>query len=228
MIMLVKIMWVPLVPTVFTSEVTTLHLRISQLKIRQENGQAVALHTDGDCLIFRNCRILGTQDMIFTGGVNCRLYFQNCYIDGAIDFIFGPSTAWFENCQLHCKRKSYITAASTPQEVQFSYIFNKCTITIKEGISRVYLGRPWRAYAMVLFMNCQIPKGIALDGWYNWQNPTNEKTARYMEYNNEGIGADISKRTPWVKILTKKEAKSYALKNIMKGKDNWNPLKQHC
>lgn len=192
-----------------------------------ELGQAVALHTDGDRLVFRNCRILGNQDTIFTGGVNHRLYFQDCYIDGTTDFIFGPSTAWFENCLLHCKRKSYITAASTPEEIQFGYIFNKCTITVKEGISRVYLGRPWRAYAMVLFMNSQMPEGINPKGWHNWRNPANEKTARYMEYNNSGIGADVSKRAPWVKILTKKEAKIYTVKNVLKGKDGWNPLKQH-
>ncbi len=180
-----------------------------------EMGQAVALHTDGNRLIFRNCRILGNQDTIFTGGENCKLYFENCYIDGTTDFIFGPATAWFENCILHCKRKSYITAASTPEEVQFGYIFNNCVVTIAEGIPRVTLGRPWRAYAMVLFMNSLLPEGIDPLGWSNWRNPENEKTARYMEYNNTGMGADLSKRVDWVKKPTKEEVAIYTIENVL-------------
>lgn len=189
-------------------------------------GQAVALHTEGDRLIFRNCRLLGNQDTVYTGGKKCRLYFECCYIDGTTDFIFGPATAWFEKCELYCKRKSYITAASTPEDVLFGYVFNNCTIAIAEDIPYVYLGRPWRPYAMTLFMNCYLSQGIAAEGWDNWRNPENEKTARYMEYNNRGAGANTSKRVDWAKKLTKKEAKIYTVKNIMKGADNWNPQQQ--
>ena len=107
-------------------------------------GQAVALHTDGDRLRFVNCRFLGNQDTVYTGMAGSRLYFDNCYIEGTTDFIFGPSTAWFEQCQILCKANSYITAASTPQEIMYGYIFNNCTITCAPGIEKVYLGRPWR------------------------------------------------------------------------------------
>lgn len=138
-------------------------------------GQAVALHVEGDRIIFRNCRFLGNQDTIYTGRENCRQYFENCYIEGTTDFIFGPSTAWFEGCEIHCKKDSYITAASTPQNLAYGYIFNNCNITMAEGISNVYLGRPWRAYAMTLFMNCTMPEGINTSGWDNWRNPENEK-----------------------------------------------------
>ena len=77
-------------------------------------GQAVALHTEGDRLRFINCRLLGNQDTVFTGAAGTCLYFKDCYIEGTTDFIFGPSTALFENCVLYSKRDSYITAASTP------------------------------------------------------------------------------------------------------------------
>ena len=70
-------------------------------------GQAVALHTEGDRLKFINCRILGNQDTIYTGAKFTRLYFKDCYIDGTTDFIFGPSTALFEDCIIHSKRNSY-------------------------------------------------------------------------------------------------------------------------
>lgn len=183
-------------------------------------GQAVALHVEGDRVAFRNCRFLGNQDTIFNGRENCRQYFVNCYIEGTTDFIFGPATAWYEKCVIYCKRNSYITAASTPKDCPYGLIFNNCRITLAKEVDAEYLGRPWRAYAMTLFMNCEIPEGIKPEGWRNWDKTDNEKTARYMEYNNSGEGAVISYRVPWVKILTKKEAAIYTLNDVMK---DWNP-----
>jgi len=90
-------------------------------------GQAVALHTEGDRLMFIHCRLLGNQDTIYTGREGTRLLFTDCYIEGTTDFIFGPATALFERCTIHSKRNSYITAASTPENVEFGYVFKNCT-----------------------------------------------------------------------------------------------------
>ena len=190
----------------------------------EQLGQAVALHLEGDRIIVRNCRILGNQDTIYTGRDNSRHYFENCYIEGTTDFIFGPSTCWFEKCAIHCKRNSYITAASTPQNIAYGYIFNQCDITLAKDISSVHLGRPWRPYAMTLFMNCTLPEGIVPAGWHNWSKVENEATARYMEYNNSGKGASVKQRVPWAKVLSAKEASEYTIENVMKGCDGWNPL----
>lgn len=187
-------------------------------------GQAVACHIEGDRVIFRNCRFLGNQDTIYTGRADCRQYFENCYIEGTTDFIFGPSTAWFEKCEIFCKKNSYITAASTPENTKYGYIFNNCDLKLSEGVNEMYLGRPWRAFAMTLFMNCNLPEGIKPEGWHNWGKEDNEKTARYMEYNNQGKGANTSNRVKWVKILNQKAAAEYTLQNVMSGCDAWNPL----
>jgi len=188
----------------------------------EQLGQAVALHLEGDRTIIRNCRLLGNQDTVYAGRENCRQYFENCYIEGTTDFIFGPSTCWFENCQIFCKKNSYITAASTPQNIAYGYIFNRCNITLAEGVSSVNLGRPWRPYAMTLFMNCRLPEGINPAGWHNWGKIENETTARYMEYNNSGAGAATVQRVKWAKILTTEEAAEYTLEKVMKGCDEWN------
>lgn len=188
-------------------------------------GQAVAAHIEGDRIVFRNCCFLGNQDTIFTGRENCRQYFEDCYIEGTTDFIFGPSICWFEKCTIFCKRDSYITAASTPQNQSYGYIFNNCRIILAEGITKVYLGRPWRQYAMTLFMNCELPEGIVPQGWHNWGKEENEKTTRYMEYGNTGAGAATGQRVHWSHILTKKEATIYTIENVMKGCDGWSPLK---
>mgnify|MGYP002525587658 CR=1 FL=1 len=183
-------------------------------------GQAVALHTMGDRLTFVNCRFLGNQDNVYTGMEATRLYFKDCYIEGTTDFIFGASTAWFENCQILCKADSYITAASTPDKQMYGYIFNNCTISCAPGVSKVYLGRPWRDYGYTLFMHCQLPSQIRPEGWHHWEKQR-EQTARYMEFENMGEGAATDKRVSWSRQLTKKEAKEITLENVFSRTDNW-------
>ena len=187
-------------------------------------GQAVALHTEGDRLKFINCRILGNQDTIYTGAKFTRLYFKDCYIDGTTDFIFGPSTALFEDCIIHSKRNSYVTAASTPKEAKYGYVFKHCKLTAEPGVDKVYLGRPWRPYAYTLFIECELGKHIVSAGWHNWGKQSNEETARYMEYKNTGEGANVSERVAWSKQLTKKEAEAVTVDAIFSTQSNWNPI----
>jgi len=185
-------------------------------------GQAVALHTEGDKLVFVNCRILGNQDTIYTGRAGTRLFFKDCLIEGTTDFIFGPSTAWFENCDIFSRTNSYITAASTPKDVAIGYVFNKCRLTCAEGVDKVYLGRPWRDYGYTLFMNCDMGKHIRPEGWHHWQKER-MSTARYLEYNNRGEGAATANRATWSKQLTKKEAAKITIENVFGINDKWIP-----
>ena len=187
-------------------------------------GQAVALHTEGDRLKFINCRILGNQDTIYTGAKFTRLYFKDCYIDGTTDFIFGPSTALFEDCIIHSKRNSYVTAASTPKEAKYGYVFKHCKLTAEPGVDKVYLGRPWRPYAYTLFIECELGKHIVLAGWHNWGKQSNEETARYMEYKNTGEGANASERVAWSKQLTNKEAEAVTVDAIFRTQSDWDPI----
>lgn len=184
-------------------------------------GQAVALHTQGTRLCFINCRFLGHQDTIYTGGIETNLYFKDCYIEGTTDFIFGPSTAWFENCTIRNRHNSYITAASTPKDVKYGYIFNHCKVIADDNITKCFLGRPWRPYGYTLFMNCELGAHILPVGWHNWGKESNEQTARYYEYNNTdafGTKVDTSKRAAWSKQLSKKEATTITPENVF-GKD---------
>jgi len=186
-------------------------------------GQAVALHTEGDRLVIVGCRIIGNQDTIYTGMPYTRLYFLNCYICGTTDFIFGPSTAWFEDCTIESLSNSYVTAASTPHDQPFGYVFNHCRLIAHEGINRVYLGRPWRDYGFTLFMNCELGSHIRPEGWHHWK-PNRESTARYIEYNNSGDGADLSNRVKWSKQLTVKEAKNITPEVVFKLSSSWTPI----
>jgi pectinesterase len=177
-------------------------------------GQALALYVDADKAVFKNCRFLGNQDTIYTGGENARQYFVDCFIEGTTDFIFGPATAVFQNCTIRAKSNSFITAASTTAGKKFGYVFLDCKITADSNVTRLFLGRPWRAFSKTVFVRCEMPKQIASEGWNNWNNPENEKTAYYAEYKNTGDGAEYTKRVAWSKQLTDKEAKDYTLENI--------------
>lgn len=171
-------------------------------------GQAVAVRVVADKVIFRNCRFLGNQDTLFAHGIG-RVYFTNCYIEGTTDFIFGSAIALFENCKIHSKVNSYITAASTPQGNQYGYVFKNCVLTADTAATKVFLGRPWRAFAKTVFINCVLGKHIRPEGWDNWRSTEKEKTVYYAEYKNSGPGADISSRVVWSKQLTDAEALLY-------------------
>ena len=186
-------------------------------------GQAVALHTEGDRLMFINCRFLGNQDTIYTGSEGARLLFTNCYIEGTTDFIFGPSTALFEYCELHSKRDSYITAASTPQNIEFGYVFKNCKLTAAPGVKKVYLGRPWRPYAQAVFIRCELGKHILPEGWHNWGKKEAEKTVFYAEYDSRGEGANPKARAAFSRQL--KNLKGYEMETVLAGEDGWNPVK---
>jgi pectinesterase len=178
-------------------------------------GQALALSVKGDRCVFRNCRLLGNQDTLYTDGLNSRQYFDGCYIEGTTDFIFGPATALFTNCTIHSKRDSYITAASTPEGKPFGYVFMNCRITAGPDAKKVYLGRPWRDYAKTVFINCELGAHIVPAGWSNWSGTGRDKTVYYAEYGNTGPGADTSQRVPWSHLLSKEEASRYTIANIL-------------
>ncbi|MDN3587763.1 pectinesterase family protein [Pedobacter aquatilis] len=184
-------------------------------------GQAVAVWVGGDKSTFLNCRFLGFQDTLYTYGANNRQYYKNCYIEGTVDYIFGAATAWFENCTLFCKKSGYISAASTADTTKFGYVFNNCKVDGDAPNNSFYLGRPWRPYAKVAFLNCELSAIIKPEGWNNWGKESNEQTAYYAEYNNKGTGAKATSRVNWAHQLTRQEFEQYTLENVFRG---WLPM----
>ena len=186
-------------------------------------GQAVACFVAGDRVIFRNCRFLGNQDTLYNFGKHCRQYFENCYIEGTVDFIFGSSTAVFNRCTVHSLSKGYLTAPSTPQDEAYGYVFIDCRLTAADGVEKVYLARPWRPYAKSVFIHCEMGGHILPVGWHNWNKKDAEKTIFFAEYENTGAGAATKKeRAKFGHQL--KNLKGYSIEEILAGEDGWNPL----
>ncbi len=183
-------------------------------------GQAVALESDGDEEQYYNCRFIGFQDVLFTKNQNSRQFYKDCYIEGTTDFIFGPSTVWFDHCHIHSKKNSHVTAASTPQDHEFGYVFTDCIVTGDTSLHSVSLGRPWRPYASVIYIHCYLGPQIKPEGWSNWNTTDNYKTARFAEYENYGPGAHQSNRVSWSKQLNDTEIKKYTIGYVLNG---WLP-----
>ncbi len=186
-------------------------------------GQALALRVDGDRVVFRNCRFLGWHDTIFLN--RGRQYFEGCYIAGNVDFIFGGATAFFEKCHIHSLTNGYLTAASTPPEQPFGFVFSNCRITGESPGVKTYLGRPWRAFSSVTYLNTEMSGVIEPVGWNNWKDPAREKTARYAEFNSTGPGADPKARVSWARQLTPDEARAITVEKVLGGADAWNPTR---
>ena len=184
-------------------------------------GQAVAVRITADKARFFHCRFLGFQDTLYTHGNESRQYYFDCYIEGTVDFIFGSSTALFDSCVIYGKRGGYFTAASTPQQKNFGYVFRNCKFTGNAATGSFYLGRPWRPYAKVLIINSELSAIVNRVGWDNWGNPTNEATVFYAEYNNSGAGANTAARVSWAKTVTAEEANKLNTVTILSGWDPW-------
>jgi pectin methylesterase-like acyl-CoA thioesterase len=203
-------------------------------------SQALALRVIGDREIFHNVRLLGNQDTVYAGSRNCapdgenciptRQYFSDCYIAGNVDFIFGDSKAVFDRCEVHSTAYGggYITAQSRHYaEEDSGFVLNRCKLIADAGLTgNVYLGRPWRPYAMVIYLNTEMGSHIDPAGWREWHPGETHSldTAFYAEYNSSGPGAHPGERDSHTHILSDEQARQYDPAIYLRGADNWNPL----
>lgn len=206
-------------------------------------GQALAAYVDGDRVSFKDCTFLGHQDTLFTGPLPpkprdrasfggprdgipprpVRQYYERCFIQGDVDFIFGSATAVFQDCEISSSGRGWITAASTPEDVEFGYVFIGCKLTGDAPEQSVGLGRPWRNYAKVAFVNCWLGPHIKAEGWDRWNERERVDTLEFMEYGSVGPGTVNHERVEWSKTLTRMEAERLTTLHILAGQDGWNP-----
>nr|WP_226895431.1 pectinesterase family protein [Luteolibacter marinus] len=184
-------------------------------------SQAVALRVSGDRCRFRGVTLRSWQDTLLVE--KKRQYFEGCTILGHVDFIFGGSAAWFEQCTLVSRGNGYLTAASTPGTAEFGLVFHRCVIQAEAAAKRVFLGRPWQNHPSTCFLECRLPEEIDPAGWDNWRDEEKEKTARYGEYRSSGPGANPDARVSWATRLTDQDAAKVTIDTVLSG---WNPVKR--
>jgi len=202
-------------------------------------SQALALLVTGDRAIFHNVRLLGNQDTVYAGSRNCspdgenciptRQYFSDCYVAGNVDFIFGDSKAVFDRCEIHSTAHAggYITAQSKHYPGEDSgFVINRCKLTADPGVTQnVYLGRPWRPYATVVYLNTEMGERVDPAGWREWHPGETHsiETVFYAEYGSTGPGAHPGEREPHTHFLSAEQARPFEPSVFLRGSDNWNP-----
>ncbi|MGA2147264.1 MAG: pectinesterase family protein [Bryobacteraceae bacterium] len=189
-----------------------------------QGAQAVAVSVHSDRAIFRDYRFIGWQDTLYAA--SGRQYYVHCYISGHVDFIFGNAAAVFEDCEIHSRGNGYLTAVRrTRADEPTGFVLIGSRLTADEGVTSVALGRPWRLYARVVYIDCWMGPQIVPGGWNNWNKPEAEKTAFYGEYHSTGPGARLEARVAWSHQLTATEAAAFRPEVFLRGNDGWNPAK---
>ena len=193
-------------------------------------SQAVALSVTGDKDVFTRVRLLGAQDTLYAakakGGRMARQYFSDCYIEGHVDFIFGNAKAFFQRCELHGiahQSVMYTAQSKNAPEEDSAYVFDHCTLTADPAAQGISLGRAWRPYATVIFLNTKMEAAVIPDGWREWTPGKTDtlKTATYAEYNSTGPGANPAAREAYSRQLSDKEVELWSLKAFFQGDTGW-------
>lgn len=194
-------------------------------------GQAVALNSSGDKSVFKDCRFIARQDTVMLPpcyieaqedpDIYIRQYFENCYIEGDVDFIFGGSTAVFKNCDIFCTHRPvgfncFITAASTPANAEYGLVFMGCRIDGAAEKGTVYLGRPWLPSARTVFIDTEATDVLSPQIWSKWGKNARHDAACYAQ----NSFTDKAKVADWTDIMTVDDVKNYTLDKIFKG---WTP-----
>jgi pectin methylesterase-like acyl-CoA thioesterase len=210
----------------------------SKTKDPEPRSQAIALAVSGDRAVFRYVRVLGAQDTLFAGSKGCiseqgpcvpaRQFFSDCYVEGHVDFIFGDGKTVFRNCEIHGIAHSAVMLTAQSKhypEHDSGYVFDGCKVTADPAAGHIYLGRPWRPYSTVIFLNTDLQAPIDPAGWSEWRRGETHSldTATYAEYRSTGPGANAANRDPRTKQLTAGEVEAYSVRGFLGGADGWNP-----
>jgi pectinesterase len=193
-------------------------------------GQAVAAAVRADRSIFKHCRFLGHQDTLFAD--YGRQYYVDSYIEGGVDFIFGNAPAVFDHSEIHANAPGHLTAQSrTSPDQTTGYVILNSRVT--SGIDHTTpelaakavtsLGRPWRPYSRVVYINTELSADVTPQGWHEWSKVSGETQAYYAEFHSTGPGANPSARVPWSHQLSASEAKQFQPAIFLAGSDHWNP-----
>lgn len=231
--------------TINADDFMMMNITVENTQGRISDGpQSLAIKANADKAVFFHCKFISGQDTVLVNKARTRCYFQECYIDGNTDFIYGAAIAIFERCivfprdRIDAGKGGYITAASTPPGQEFGFIFRNCSMPDNHGITRYSLGRPWqndsdtelkgrtRAENKVVFINTRMGMTIMPQGWSLWNNGTQTEKILFAEYNSinfEGKPIQPGERLKWSKQLDSAQASKYMNDELFF--NGWSPKK---
>lgn len=129
----------------FTIENT--HIKTSTDAALGNQAEALCFNNQSGSLLCQNMRFISRQDTIHVKGFSC---FQDCYVTGDVDYIWGyPDTSVWQSCTLHTRednrggaRPAYVLQ-SRALNSRPGFVFFDCEFTAEprpEG-SHIWIGR---------------------------------------------------------------------------------------
>ncbi|KAG4122647.1 hypothetical protein ERO13_D11G279900v2 [Gossypium hirsutum] len=197
--------------------------------------QAVAVRNGADMSTFYRCSFEGYQDTLYAHSL--RQFYKECDIYGTVDFIFGNAAVVLQNCNIYLRQPmpnqfNTITAQGRTDPNQNTGIsIHHCVIrpaddlASSNGMTKTYLGRPWKEYSRTVYMQSFMDSLIEPPGWSEWAGKFALDTLYYAEYKNTGPGSNTGSRVQWNgyhKDISESEADKFTVSNFIDG-DNWLP-----
>ncbi|CAN1161805.1 Putative pectinesterase 52 [Linum perenne] len=186
---------------------------------------ALAARIYGDKSAFYDCGFIGVQDTLWD--VQGRHYYLNCYIEGAVDFIFGNGQSFYEVCTLNVQNtKIRVTGGGfiTAQKRSGSndpggFVFSGGQVVGDGGIQTL-LGRAYGPFSRVIFHSTFLSSVVSPLGWDAWHFVGKEGNFLYAETDCSGPGSDTSKRVPWEKKISSSEFNQFS-RQMFIDQDGW-------
>lgn len=185
-------------------------------------SQAIAISQYGNRAGLYGCGFFGFQDTVLAEQ-GAQVYLK-CYIEGAVDFIFGQEAlAYFGGNTIAVKRYGSITASGRASNNNSSYVFNYNKIVLAPDAAlgtgtagRVSLGRPWRDYAKVIWLNTETDVQLNKRLWSPWQlKDSHTDHVYFAEYNITGPGSHGLSPATFSVQLTSRQAKQFTIGNTV-------------
>ncbi|KAF5949440.1 hypothetical protein HYC85_011433 [Camellia sinensis] len=183
-------------------------------RVGPEKYQAVALRINADFAAMYKCTIIGYQDTLYVHSF--RQFYRECDIYGTIDFIFGNAAVAFQASNIVSRKPmpgqfTVITAQSRDiLDKNTGISIQNCSIVAAEDLYNMnnsarskiksYLGRLWKVYAQMVYIESYIDEFIDLAGWTEWpsSDPQGGLDSLYNgEYENSGPGSGTENRVSW-------------------------------
>ncbi|XP_021764009.1 probable pectinesterase/pectinesterase inhibitor 61 isoform X1 [Chenopodium quinoa] len=196
------------------------------------NHQAVALRVGADHAVVYRCEIKGYQDTLYVHSQ--RQFYRECDIYGTVDFIFGNAAVVFQNCTMWARKpmpqqKVTITAQNrkdpnqnTGMSIQACQARATTDLEAAKSSYPTYLGRPWKIFARVVYMESYLGDHIDPRGWLEWNATSPLDKLYYGEYGNVGPRADTSQRVKWPGLhvnMARGEAEKFTVSQFIFGQD---------
>nr|CAB3453820.1 unnamed protein product [Digitaria exilis] len=204
---------------------------------RKDLGQAVAFLSDADHSVLYRCALQSYQDTLYCRGRFSRQFFRECKIAGTVDFIFGEAAAVFQNCNILARlpilgQQNTITAQGRGSAGEKGgFCFQSCTVAADEDLAaqgkgvQTFLGRPWKLFSRVVFVESILSEVIDPLGWLPWESQEPPDSIFYAEFDNKGAGAATGGRVKWRGFhgdLDASQASEFTVDRFIDG-GNWLP-----